>query len=38
VAAACQVASRDLTREEWNAYIGDLADYRATCPEFPVDA
>jgi DNA-binding SARP family transcriptional activator/WD40 repeat protein len=34
--AACQVAGRNLTREEWDRYIGDLAPYRATCPDHPV--
>ncbi|MGW9629107.1 nSTAND1 domain-containing NTPase [Agromyces sp. NPDC055520] len=29
--AACRVAGRDLTRDEWNAYLGDLGDYRSTC-------
>ena len=24
-----------MTREEWNRYIGDLADYRATCHHYP---
>ena len=33
---ACTIANRNLTREEWDDYIGDLADYRATCPEFDV--
>ena len=28
------IAGRNLTRAEWNDNIGDLADYRATCPEF----
>ena len=37
VAAACRVAGRNLTRDEWNAHIGDLAPYRATCPELPSD-
>jgi len=32
VAAACQMAGRNLTREEWGTYIGDLAEYRKTCP------
>ena len=32
--AACELASRNLTREEWETYIGDLASYRATCPQF----
>jgi WD40 repeat protein len=33
-AAACRVAGRNLTRAEWDTYIGDLADYRATCPQY----
>jgi WD40 repeat protein len=30
--AACRVAGRNLTHEEWATNIGDLAPYRATCP------
>lgn len=37
VAAACELAGRNLTRDEWATYVGDLADYRATCPDFPVE-
>ena len=37
VAAACRVAGRNLTPDEWNAHIGDLAPYRATCPGLPLD-
>lgn len=33
--AACELASRNLTQEEWDAYIGDLASYRETCPNLP---
>ncbi|HTH05343.1 MAG TPA: WD40 repeat domain-containing protein, partial [Ilumatobacteraceae bacterium] len=29
--AACSMAGRDLTRDEWNAYVGDLGPYRSTC-------
>ncbi len=36
-ACACQTVNRNLTREEWNQYIGDLAPYRATCPNLPID-
>ncbi len=36
--AACEVAGRNLTREEWETHIGDLASYRATCPELPLEA
>jgi hypothetical protein len=38
VAAACELASRNLTRDEWATYFGDPAGYRATCPQFPIDA
>jgi hypothetical protein len=37
VAAACKIAGRNLTRDEWASNIGDLAPYRATCPDFPAD-
>ena len=33
--AACELASRNLTRDEWDTYIGDLAPYRQTCPDLP---
>ena len=36
-AAACRVAGRNLTREEWASNIGALAPYRATCPDLPTD-
>ncbi|MFE6967591.1 BTAD domain-containing putative transcriptional regulator [Agromyces sp. NPDC057679] len=29
--AACRMAGRDLTPEEWNTYLGDLGTYRSTC-------
>ena len=29
--AACTMAGRDLTRDEWAAYLGDLGPYRSTC-------
>ena len=34
VAGACAVAGRNLTRAEWDQYLGDLAPYHETCPEF----
>ena len=34
VTAACAIAGRNLTREEWTTYIGDLGSYRATCPQY----
>ena len=36
-AAACRVAGRNLTVAEWGRYVGELAPYRRTCPQFPVD-
>jgi DNA-binding SARP family transcriptional activator len=30
-AAACAMAGRDLTRDEWLSYLGGLAEYRSTC-------
>ena len=35
VEAICQSVGRNLTRAEWDEYVGDLAAYRTTCPEFP---
>ena len=35
VEAVCQSVGRNLTRAEWDEYVGDLAAYRSTCPEFP---
>jgi hypothetical protein len=34
VTAACIIGGRNLTNQEWATYIGDLGDYRATCPEY----
>jgi WD40 repeat protein len=34
VTAACELAGHNLTPDEWDTYIGDLADYHATCPEY----
>jgi hypothetical protein len=31
----CESPGRNLTRDEWATKIGDLARYRATCPDFP---
>jgi hypothetical protein len=28
-------AGRNMTRDEWARYLGDLADYRATCDQYP---
>ena len=35
VEAACQLAGRNLTHEEWDGYIGELGPYRQTCPAYP---
>ena len=32
VTAACELAGRSLTQDEWDTYIGDLAEYHETCP------
>lgn len=29
--AACRMAGRDLTREEWATHVGELGPYRSTC-------
>jgi WD40 repeat protein len=34
VDAACRLAGRNLTIAEWASNIGDLAEYRAICPQF----
>jgi class 3 adenylate cyclase/WD40 repeat protein/RecA/RadA recombinase len=34
-AKACEVAGRNLTRDEWTRYLPTGAPYRATCPQFP---
>jgi hypothetical protein len=34
VTAACRMAGRNLTEEEWSIYISDLAPYHETCPGF----
>jgi WD40 repeat protein len=35
IAGACQVASRNLTRAEWEENISDLAPYTQLCPDQP---
>ena len=30
--AACDLAGRNLTEQEWAKYVGDLAEFHATCP------
>jgi WD40 repeat protein len=31
--AACRLAGRNLTETEWETYLADLGDHRASCPE-----
>ncbi len=33
----CSKVSRNLTRSEWNQYIGDILPYQAVCPNFPLE-
>jgi WD40 repeat protein len=33
---ACEIANRNLTREEWAASVGDRLPYRAPCPSLPL--
>ncbi len=32
---ACYIANSNLTRDEWQRYMGDIP-YRPTCPNLPV--
>jgi hypothetical protein len=34
---ACETAGRNLTREEWDAFGPRTAEYRATCPQYPIE-
>ncbi len=33
----CKVAGRNLTRAEWNQYIGDVLPYQEVCPNLPIE-
>jgi conflict system STAND superfamily ATPase/WD40 domain-containing protein len=37
IANACMVMPRNLTRAEWELYIGDLLPYQAVCPNLPIE-
>jgi hypothetical protein len=37
-ARACRIAGRNLSRVEWNEYVGESVPYRETCPGLPVPA
>lgn len=32
---ACSIVNRNLSREEWRAFAGDIVPYRAVCPDLP---
>ena len=34
-AAACKLAGRNLTENEWNTHLHGFGSYRPTCPEYP---
>jgi WD40 repeat protein len=34
-ARACRRANRNMTREEWNQYMGSDVPYQCTCPDLP---
>jgi len=33
--AACQLAGRNFSRQEWQVYLSDLGAYAKTCPQWP---
>jgi WD40 repeat protein len=37
IADACSHATRNLTRSEWEQYIGDALPYEAVCPNLPIE-
>ena len=37
IASACSRLSRNLTRAEWNEYIGEALSYKATCENLPIE-
>jgi WD40 repeat protein len=37
ISLTCVRATRNLTRAEWNRYIGSTLRYQAVCPELPVE-
>src|SRR5262249_11720906 len=32
---ACKLTGRNLTKEEWNQYVGEQTPYQVTCPQWP---
>jgi WD40 repeat protein len=37
ISNTCLHVTRNLTRAEWQQYIGDALPYQAVCPNFPVE-
>jgi WD40 repeat protein len=37
IADACSRVTRNLTRAEWDQYIGDALPYQAVCPNLPIE-
>ncbi len=37
ISDACSRVTRNLTRAEWNQYIGDALPYQAVCPNLPIE-
>ena len=38
ITEACSRVTRNLTRAEWEQYIGDALPYQAVCPNLPIEA
>jgi hypothetical protein len=38
IADACSRVTRNLTRAEWDQYIGDALPYQAVCPNLPIES
>ena len=34
---ACETAGRNLTRDEWDSFGPRTSEYRATCPQYPIE-
>jgi WD40 repeat protein len=37
ITIACSRLTRNLTRDEWDQYIGDVLPYQAVCPNLPIE-
>jgi WD40 repeat protein len=38
IVSACENLLRNLTREEWAQYIGEILPYQAVCPNLTIEA